>query len=208
MPASQQLATAALTDRDRQRRRNEDAYVLDPDRGIAVVADGMEGHPAGDVASALAADEVERHLVGGRPPPSPVPSQPGSPSALGERMVEAVRVADARLRSEAGANARRKGMGTTLTAMMIRPDEGRVTIGHVGDSRAYLYEGCRLRQLTRDDTWVQEQVDAGTLSRGQARMHPRGHVLTKGVGVGDGIRPGLLEGETVPARSACYARTD
>ena len=92
-------------------------------------------------------------------------------------------------------------MGTTLTALILRRDEGRAAIAHVGDSRAYLYEEGRLRQLTRDDTWVQQQVDAGRLSAAEARLHPWSHVITQGIGVGEEVRPALVERELAPGQT-------
>ena len=192
------LFTAGITDRGRTRKRNEDAFIADPELGLAVVADGMGGHPAEDVASALATSTVREHLSGRSRQPSSAPPHPGSPSALGESLVAAVRAADALVRSDAAQNYARAGMGSTVTALLVRPDEARMAIGHLGDSRAYLYVGGRLRQLTRDHTWVQEQVDARTLPPAQAWSHPWGHVLTQALGVGEDTQPQLVQDEARP----------
>jgi serine/threonine protein phosphatase PrpC len=182
--------TAALSDRGLRRARNEDAYVLEPEIGLAVVADGMGGHPAGDVASGLAADEVRHHFAAQREWPSPV----------GEAMVEAVHLADARVRREGDSDPDRAGMGTTLTALLIPPGWNHAVIGHVGDSRAYVYEDGRLRQLSRDHTWVQQQIDAGALSPGDARGHPWAHVLSQALGVGEEVACDLIEREVAPGQ--------
>ena len=190
---SPHLATAGLTDRGRRRSRNEDTFLIDPELGLVVVADGMGGHSAGHIASALAADELRRQLTRPEPMPSSLGAQGGSPSPLCERMVKAVKRADIRVRSEGAMATEREGMGTTLTALVVRPEEGRMIIGHVGDSRAYIYEDRRLRQLTRDHTWIQEQLDSRALPADEARGHPWAHVLAQGVGVGDDISPQILE---------------
>jgi PPM family protein phosphatase len=184
MPAAPPPASsvAGASDRGRARTRNEDSYRLNDPLGVLVVADGMGGHPAGDVASALAAEEALQTLC-----------DPGSRDGLGERMLQAVQRADARVRRDAAADPTREGMGTTLTALIAPPGVGRVVIGHVGDSRAYLFAGGRLRQLTRDHTWVEDQVAGGRLTREQAHGHRWGHVLTRAIGSGDPVTPDVLE---------------
>jgi serine/threonine protein phosphatase PrpC len=197
---SPRFTTTGFSDRGRRRPRNEDAFLTDPELGLAVVADGMGGHRAGHIASAIATAELRRQLTRPGPLPSSRGAHAGSPSPLGERMADAVRSADARVRSDAALAPERTGMGTTLTALVVRYEELRTAIGHVGDSRAYLYEKQRLRQLTRDHTWVQEQVDSGVLPVERAPGHPWGHVLTQGVGVGDHISLELLEQDASPGQ--------
>jgi len=179
----------AATDRGRSRTRNEDAHLVDASDGLIAVADGMGGHPAGDVASAVAVEEVARHLRG-----------PASPEPLGERMLHAVLRADARVRDVGSADPARHGMGTTLTALIAPPGAGRVVIGHVGDSRAYLFENGRIRQLTRDHTWIEQQIATGALTRDEAHGHRWSHVLTQAAGAGDEIDPDVLELEASPGQ--------
>lgn len=197
---SPRFTATGLTDRGRSRPQNEDAVLADPELGLAVVADGMGGHRAGEIASALAIAELRQQLTTLDPLPSALTAQEGSPSPLGERMADAVRSADARIRSDASSTPDRAGMGTTLTALVVHRDEARSVIVHVGDSRAYVYEKNRLRQLTRDHTWVQEQVDRGVLPVEKVPGHPWGHVLTQGVGVGDPISPDLIEQDDSPGQ--------
>jgi PPM family protein phosphatase len=162
----------------------------------------MGGHPAGDVASGLAGSEVRSHFAD-----QPIEDEGGSPgadgrsrSALGRAMADAVDRADARIRSEADADPDRAGMGTTLSALIIAHETGRAVIGHVGDSRVYIYDGGGLRQLTRDHTWVQQQVEAGALSPDDARGHPWAHVLSQALGVGEGIACDVIEREIAPGQ--------
>ena len=153
---------------------------MDAEKGIAVVADGMGGHPAGDVASALAVEAASRRLQELLDSPS---LGEASPDGLGDGMAGAVRAADQRVRDAAEEDPGRRGMGTTLTALLVERGSGRVVVGHVGDSRAYRLRAGALELLTRDHTWVQEQVDAGHLTPAQARGHPYSSVLTQGVGL-------------------------
>jgi serine/threonine protein phosphatase PrpC len=150
----------------------------------------MGGHPAGDVASGMAASEIRRHFAAHR----------GSQSPLGEAMVEAVQLADARIRREGDSDPDRTGMGTTLTALIVPPDQSRAVIGHVGDSRAYVYEHGRLVQLSRDHTWVQQQIETGALTPADARGHPWAHVLSQALGVGDEIACDLIERDVAPGQ--------
>jgi protein phosphatase len=184
---SVRVLSAGLTDRGQRRARNEDAYLIAAAVHLDVVADGMGGHRAGDVASALAIDEMRRCLV-----------KESSGAPLGERMAEAVIRADRRIREQAASDATREGMGTTVTALAVDPEEERTVIVHVGDSRAYLLRDGRLSQLTRDHTWVQDQVDAGALTPAEARRHPYSSVLTQAAGVGDEIVPQVLRAAAVP----------
>jgi serine/threonine protein phosphatase PrpC len=178
-----------LSDVGRARPRNEDAAGTDSRIGVVIVADGMGGHPAGDVASRLAVEEALERLRARYGP-----SQERSPQLGSDPMVEAVRSADRRLRDEVASNPTLEGMGTTLTILRVDPGS-RWHIAHVGDSRAYLFRDGELTRLTRDDTWVQAQVDAGRLSEEAAKTHPRSAVLTKALGVDAPVTPSVAAGD-------------
>lgn len=155
----------------------------------------MGGHPAGDLASAIAAEEAVhrlRALVGASP------SAEASPGHLGAGMAEAVRSADLRVRRAGHGDPSREGMGTTLTALLVERGSGRAVLGHVGDSRAYRFRGGLLEPLTRDHTWVREQVDAGRLTPERARGHPYASVLTQALGVDDPPHPDVVHFEAGP----------
>lgn len=166
---------SGLSHRGRVRPRNEDSFHVEADQGLAVVADGMGGHPAGAEASHLAV-QVFLHTV--RRDAAILTSS----EAWGERMVEAVEAAHARLLDEGDRDRDRLGMGTTLTALHLDPESGRGELVHIGDSRAYRLRGGHLTRLSRDHTWVQEQVEAGHLEAHLARVHPMAHVLTQVLG--------------------------
>ncbi|MEZ5331543.1 MAG: Stp1/IreP family PP2C-type Ser/Thr phosphatase [Thermoanaerobaculia bacterium] len=172
------LQAWGLSDVGRQRARNEDSYSIDPERKLYLVADGMGGHGNGDVASRLVVEAVERYFRepanGGRPP---------DPDSATERLREAVGSAQGSLRSAMDEDTSLSGMGTTLVGILAL-EESAVVV-HVGDSRAYRWRDGRLERLTRDHSWVDEQVAAGYLSEDQARSHPLKSVVTRALS-GDG----------------------
>ena len=180
------LDIAGVSDVGRARSRNEDSLTLIPEAGVAVVADGMGGHPGGDVASALAARTAGEALAARSSDPSHLDSLRHTAKiapAVGDAMAECVLAAHEAVRAEAARNPDLESMGTTITAFALEPGTGDYAIGHVGDSRAYLFRGGRLEQLTRDDTWVRDRVDAGDLTPEQGKRHPYGHVLTQCLGL-------------------------
>lgn len=162
---------AGGTDVGRLRSGNEDALHTDASRGIFLVADGMGGHAAGEVASRLVAETVSSQLAtacdGG---------------TRDERVLDALREAVAAAHARIGRySARRpgsRGLGTTLTACVLDP-EGLCRIVHVGDSRLYRLRDGKLQQVTHDHTWVQREVDAGRIESSAARRHPLSHILTR-----------------------------
>lgn len=202
------LTLAGTSDVGQVRKRNEDSMSLVPALGVAVIADGMGGHPGGDVASRIAAATVtaslERHLTSGDAPGASV--HPKSVD-LDRAMVASVLTAHSAVRAEAEGRSELSGMGTTVTALAIDPPTGAFAVGHVGDSRAYRLREGELTRLTRDDTWVQTQVDAARLTPAQARQHPFGHVLTQCVGLEEEPSPHVLTG-TVAAGDAYLLCTD
>jgi serine/threonine protein phosphatase PrpC len=156
--------SAALSDTGRKRRRNEDAYLIEPP--LFAVADGMGGAQAGEIASRLAAAVVRE----GEP-------QQGQPE---ERVVALIQEANRRVYEQAGESSSMHGMGTTITLALAL--EGVVVIGHVGDSRAYRLRGGDLEQLTEDHSLVAELVRSGRLSPEEAETHPQRSVITRALG--------------------------
>ena len=156
--------TIQMTDTGRQRRDNEDSmFVRAP---VFVVADGMGGAQAGEVASRLAVETFEQGL-----PDS------GSPE---ERLADRVREANRRIHELSHADDERHGMGTTLTAAYV--DDSHLAIAHVGDSRAYLFRDGELRRLTQDHSLVGELVRKGKLTEEQAEEHPQRSIITRALG--------------------------
>jgi serine/threonine protein phosphatase PrpC len=181
------LVVGVATDRGRVRESNEDnvAVLLPPQvragvDAVLAVADGMGGHQAGEVASRMALDYLEdafAHRESARDVETARDLCPG--------LRDAIVGAHHAVREAADRDDRRRGMGTTLTAVAVA--EGHLFLGHVGDSRAYLARGATLRQLSADDSWIAEQIRAGALSAAQARSHPGRNMLTQAVGSGEAI---------------------
>lgn len=160
------LAYAALTDVGRVRAHNEDALLCCAPLNLWAVADGMGGHQRGEVASALALQELRRQVRHGAT----------LPAAIG--------AAHAAILTEAATEAGSQGMGTTLVA--VRFSAADFQLAWVGDSRAYRIGAGRIEQLSRDHSWVQLMVDAGRLSSAEARQHPRRNQVTHCLGQTDG----------------------
>lgn len=179
------------------RGRNEDAWVCDDRLRLVAVADGMGGHPAGDVASRLAVDTLLQTLEEGDGGSEEAEEKDDVDGAC-ERMAEAVRRAHEALLRDGETHPEHIGMGTTLTALQLLPDVhqdvNQYVIGHVGDSRGYLLRDGILEPLTRDDSPLQERVDAGVLTREEARVHPLGNVLSQALGTNGTVVPQIVSG--------------
>jgi protein phosphatase len=166
------------TDPGRVRPGNEDAFLADGEAGLFAVADGMGGHAAGEVASRLAIEALPGlHEAG--------PARPDTPADGRKWLASLVARANRAVYEAARSNPDQRGMGTTLTVLYIRPPVA--CFAHVGDSRLYRFRDGRLQQLTRDHTWVQEQVDAGLLSPSQAQVHPHRSMLTRAIGIAEDV---------------------
>jgi PPM family protein phosphatase len=174
--------SASSSDRGLVRQNNEDSILDLADRGVFAVADGMGGHAAGEVASGIAVDALCDLWPDGGPVDDPA-------DPLSRTVVHA----NAEIRRRSQTEMDKRGMGTTLTAFAIQPSGDRGLIAHVGDSRAYRLREGRLEQLTKDHTWVQERVDAGVLSAGNARNHPYSSILTRVLGTEETVDPDMIE---------------
>jgi protein phosphatase len=177
------ITCAARTDVGLIRSGNEDNYTVSPDRGVFIVADGMGGHAAGEVASEMAVSGISRDLGNFK----------GSSldEAVG-RVTAAIRAANAAIFERTLVEHDKRGMGTTATVLILHTN--RYLIGHVGDSRAYLLRDSVFHQLTKDHSYVQEQVDAGYLTPEQARTHPYSNVITRCVGASGDVVPDIFSG--------------
>jgi protein phosphatase len=165
---------AGRSDVGKVRQGNEDSLFASEEKGVFVVADGMGGHVAGEVASQIVAETVgpgvceavDRGLRG---------------AELESRMLDLIEEANQAILKRADEEPDKRGMGTTLTLLALVP-EGEYVIHQVGDSRGYLLRNGSLSQITRDHTVVQQQVDRGALTPEQAREHPLSHILTRALG--------------------------
>jgi protein phosphatase len=192
------VSAFGLTDVGRKRRHNEDAYLLDAERGLFVVADGMGGHAAGEVASRITVETIQEYIAATEEEQeSSWPFGFNSRVSLeGNRLTTAVEKANEKVMRAVQNRPELKGMGTTVVAALF--DADRATLVHVGDSRAYLFRDGELRRLTDDHSWVQEQVNAGILSEDEAKSHPLKNVVTRALGGAAHVSVDLIE---VPVRS-------
>ena len=171
---------AFRTDTGRQRSANEDSFfVRSP---IFVVADGMGGAQAGEVASKAAADAFDRDLPAG--PPEPF-------------LRATIEAANRQIHELAREDPSRTGMGTTITAAIVNAESEEVAIGHVGDSRAYRLRGGKLERLTRDHSLVEEMRRKGQLTDEQAEDHPQRSIITRALGPEPEVE---VDVQTVPVK--------
>jgi protein phosphatase len=161
-------------------------------RGIAVVADGMGGHPGGDVASRVATDTAVR-ILGEELGRAARPGE-GGPDRLSAAMHRSVLGAHEAIRARGQTEPELDGMGTTMTAIAVDHESDLFVLGNVGDSRGYRFRAGELTRLTKDDTWVQERIDARQLTPEQARRHPFAHLLTQCLGLEDAPKPRITQG--------------
>lgn len=159
------LRSVGTSDRGLIRSGNQDA--LHAGTWLVAVADGMGGMAAGDLASALTIDAV-------------APLDVETPEdALVAALEGGIALATSRIRQAVAEDSERQGMGTTLTALLFARTGSCLALAHVGDSRAYLFREGVLKQVTRDDTFVQMLVDQGVITADQASSHPRRAVVTQ-----------------------------
>ncbi len=178
------LSFFCATDTGRARSNNEDSVALDEAARLAVLADGMGGYNAGEVASGMLTSFIKAEL--GRW------LQEASASATDAEVRRAMDIcvdnANRAIFNAANSNPQYAGMGTTLVVAAFR--ESRLLMGHVGDSRGYRFRGGRLAQITRDHSLLQEQIDAGLITPEQAAFSSNKNLVTRAVGVEDTV---LLE---------------
>ena len=156
------------------RATNQDNFYIDKDMKWAVVADGMGGHNGGETASSMAVEEIKKSM------------------AQGVGLKESISNANTLVYRASVENPELMGMGTTVVLCEILG--GRLNIAHVGDSRAYLYRGGSLKQITKDHSIVQQLIDSGTITEEQARYHPQRNLITRAVGTEKNI---LVDYDTI-----------
>lgn len=170
-----------------KRSANEDTFVIKAEMGFCLVADGLGGAAAGELASRLFAeaslevfqqanDLVEKNVV--------------------ERIQNSFRLANEKIRDHVEENPAHKGMGCTADLMAFS-DQGFV-LGHLGDSRTYRFRDSRLKQLTHDHSLIQDQIDRGLIAEESARRHPLRNVILKAVGINEDLALDIIRGRTYP----------
>ncbi len=190
-----QIDAFGLTDVGRKRKHNEDAYALDETEGLFIVADGMGGHAAGEVAAKITVETIGEFIAATRQKEEATwPFKYNHELHFNSnRLAIAIEKANERVMSAVAAQPWLKGMGTTVVAGLL--NEKILSLAHVGDSRAYLYRAGELTRLTDDHSWVHEQVSAGILTEEEAKTHPLKNVVTRALGGGPSVAPDLREME-------------
>jgi protein phosphatase len=176
------LSFEARTDVGRKRKGNEDSLFVNAENRLFVVADGMGGHAAGEVASKVAVDAINE-FVGLTAGDEEITWPFGLDDTIsydGNRLKTAIRYANRKVLDATKERSEYEGMATTVAAVLV--DDQSANLGHVGDSRGYLFKDGALTQLTNDHSWVNEQLQAGALTAEQARTHPLRNVVTRALG--------------------------
>jgi serine/threonine protein phosphatase PrpC len=182
-----EIRFSGRTDAGIRRLDNEDAYILVPGLNLCALADGMGGAAAGELASKIFVDAV-RELF------SEV--QQRSEQGSVELVEQTFRVANERIVDHARQNPEHKGLGCTAELLAFF-DQGYV-LGHVGDSRSYLFRQGGLKRLTNDHSVVQLQIDQGLITPAEARKHPLRNVILRAVGTSEVLAVDLIRGKTLP----------
>ncbi len=180
------------------RSSNQDAFVVDNELGLWVVADGMGGRAGGDIASALTVkavrDHFQRSTRNGRHF-----ALEESPDTASSQLRQAIRQADEAIRKTALQQPHLDGMGTTIVAVVVSSlSPLQLVIGHVGDSRAYLYRDQELRLLTRDHSLVEDLLARGHITPDEVATHPQRHILVRALGIEGQTEPDMANQAILP----------
>jgi len=189
-----EVTAFGLTDVGRQRQHNEDTFLVEEGVSLYLVADGMGGHAAGEIASKIAAESISefvRHTIDDDGTwPHAYDEQFSRPT---NRLTAAMKIANTRVLEAMRKDARLRGMGTTVVAALI--DGDMASVAHVGDSRAYRVRDSKISRVTNDHSWVFEQVQAGMLTEEEAETHPLRNVITRALGGAMTVVPDASESE-------------
>lgn len=188
------LSHAGASDVGRKRAHNEDAFLLLPEEQLYCVADGMGGHASGEVAARIAVEEMaEFFRITGRDDEATWPFRPDPARDADEnRLLTGVKLANLRIHERARADERLHGMGTTLVAAHFPRDGREVLVGHVGDSRAYLFRRGALRQLTEDHSLLNDFRRTRQLTQAEIEAFPHKNVIVRALGMKESVEVDLL----------------
>lgn len=182
------LEIAGFTDTGMNRDHNEDCIGFDLHTGIAVLADGMGGHQAGEVASKMAVEHVLAQL-------KYLLTKQSNGSITGSQMrrlvSNTISRSNRKIYAASGANSSQNGMGTTVVAAVVR--DSKIYAGHVGDSRLYLFRNETLKRITKDHSLIQDLVDKGFYTEEEAKFAPINHVVTRALGTSAEVEVDVLQ---------------
>jgi protein phosphatase len=190
------LEIASATDPGMVRSHNEDSVAADAANGLVVLADGMGGYNAGEVASGMATTVIVTEMQQILANAAPHQIDPRTNQEIARRMLrEQILKANTSIYQAAQTQPQYAGMGTTLVVALFY--DNRVLVAHLGDSRLYLQRGSELKQLTRDHSLLQEQIDSGLISAEQAKHAQHKNLVTRALGIDPSVEPEIHE---YPAR--------
>jgi protein phosphatase len=180
---------SARTDIGLVRSVNQDFYGVHPEKGIFIIADGMGGHPAGEVASKIAVEEIISFL------------DKNLPAGSGEQEIfraieDSINSANLKILNEGRSDAKKSGMGTTVVAAVLSGTK--LYAGWAGDSRAYIYRNGHIGQITKDHSYVQFLIDSGKMTEIESLTHPHRAVITRAAGINEVIESDLVKAEIKP----------
>jgi PPM family protein phosphatase len=197
MNLEQSLEIASHSDPGMVRSHNEDSIASDASRGLVVLADGMGGYNAGEVASGMATTVLVtelQHLLEER---SPHDIDPESGLPMAQRLLrEQITKANTSIFQASQSQPQYAGMGTTLVVALFY--DNRMTVAHIGDSRLYRLRGDELEQITRDHSLLQEQIDSGMITPEQAKMSQNKNLVTRALGIDPTVEAEIHDYETQP----------
>ncbi|MGH8458241.1 MAG: Stp1/IreP family PP2C-type Ser/Thr phosphatase [Nevskiales bacterium] len=183
MSTKSTITTVLRTDKGRVRDHNEDSVAEAPELGLVVLADGMGGHNAGEVASALAVNTILDSVRAGWQYRTEIKAGQAAPEV--ELLRKSIEVAHAAIRDKADGQPQYEGMGTTVVACLVVDDHA--VLAHVGDSRIYRLRGGTLKQITQDHSLIEDLIAKGFYSRDEARQNVRRNILTRALGSGESV---------------------
>ncbi len=188
------IRAAGMTDVGCVRKHNEDSFLAEPSLGLFIVADGLGGHAAGEVASRIVVERMAQFVEETREKDRTWPLEYDTRLSFdGNRLKVALLLSDRAIADDIRRNPERETMGSTVVACLLNGPKA--TLAHVGDSRAYLLNPEGIHQLTRDHSWVAEQVANGILTPSEARVHPFRNVITQALGNGGDLEVEVQEFE-------------
>jgi PPM family protein phosphatase len=192
MDLSNTLEIASATDPGMVRSHNEDSVAADPVNGLAVLADGMGGYNAGEVASGMATTVIATEMAQVLAKFPPHEQEEGEDKVVAERLLrEQILKANTSIYQAAQSQPQYAGMGTTLVVCLFF--DNRVMVAHIGDSRLYRLRGEEFTQVTRDHSLLQEQIDSGLITLEQAKFAQHKNLVTRALGIDPAVEPEIHE---------------
>lgn len=179
------MIIGAVSDVGKTREKNQDAFYLSKDQSLPlfIVADGMGGHKAGEVASTMALNIIEKNFLENR-------TYLSREETIISLIKASIEEANTKIYLKSLENEKYDGMGTTVTLAYIF--ENKILLGHVGDSRAYLIKDTNITQITEDHSYVNELIKMGTITKEEAKSHPKRNMITRAVGSSSIIEMDLI----------------